>query len=288
MQMKDRTDTQTRIRPGFSQGGIFGYRSEDADAPIATIGKIHESSCDMPIECDMDQHLNPALDFLHDLGTRIAAADPLHEVLDEIVEFVADLVSCDSCFVWIIEGDELVLRASKNPHPKELDRLKMKLGQGITGWVAENREPAVISENAFKDSRYKVHPELPEDSYEAMLSVPIVSRGRVVSVINVQHRDPHVFTLREVKSITTIGHLVGAAVEMARLENEVLELSDKLATRKLVERAKGVMQRELGITEEEAYAMIQKQARQRRKPMKEISEAIILADDLKRGNRIIS
>jgi uroporphyrinogen-III synthase len=97
-----------------------------------------------------------------------------------------------------------------------------------------------------------------------------------------------VFTPREVKSISTIGHLVGAAVEMARLENEVVQLSDKLATRKLVERAKGVMQRELGITEEDAYAMIQKQARQRRKPMKEISEAIILADDLKRGNRIVS
>ncbi len=80
----------------------------------------------------MDQlNLNPALDFLHDLGTRIAAADPLHEVLDEIVEFVADLVSCDSCFIFVLEGDELVLRASKNPHPEALDRLKMQIGQGI-------------------------------------------------------------------------------------------------------------------------------------------------------------
>ena len=242
----------------------------------------------MSIECDMDQHLNPALDFLHDLGTRIAAADPLHEVLDEIVEFVADLVSCDSCFIWIVEGEELVLRASKNPHPKELDRLKMKLGEGIAGWVAERRQPVVLSDNAFRDPRYIVHSELPEDTYQAMLSVPIISRGRVVSVINVQHRDPRVFTAREVKSISTIGHLVGSAIEMARLENEVVQLSDKLATRKVVERAKGVMQRELRITEEEAYAMIQKQARQRRKPMKEISEAILLADELKRGNRIVS
>jgi uroporphyrinogen-III synthase len=48
------------------------------------------------------------------------------------------------------------------------------------------------------------------------------------------------------------------------------------------------MQRELGITEEEAYATIQKQARQRRKTMKEISEAILLADELKKGNRPVS
>ncbi len=233
-------------------------------------------------------NLTPALDFLHTLGTRIAAADPLHEVLDEIVEFVADLVSCDSCFIFVLEDDELVLRASKNPHPEVLDRLKMQVGQGITGWVAVNREIVSLSQNASKDARFKVFTELPEDTYEAMLSVPIVSRGRVVSVINVQHREPHVYSTREVKAISTIGHLVGAAIEMARLEHEVTQLSDKLATRKLVERAKGIMQRELGITEEEAYATIQKQARQRRKSMKEISEAILLADELKKGNRPVS
>ena len=233
----------------------------------------------------MDQvNLNPALDFLHDLGTRIAAADPLHEVLDEIVDFVAELVSCDSCFVFVLEGDELVLRASKNPHPEVIDRLKMQIGQGIAGWVAEHREPVVLPEKASRDPRFKILTELPEDTYEAMLSVPIVSRGRVVSVINVQNRQARVFTSREVKSVSTIGHLVGAAIEMARLENEVTQLSDKLATRKIVERAKGVMQRELSITEEEAYSMIQKQARQRRKSMKEVSEAILLAHELKKGS----
>src|SRR5258707_7737985 len=104
----------------------------------------------------MDQvNLNPALDFLHTLGTRIAAADPLHEVLDEIVEFVADLVSCDSCFIFVLEGEDLVLRASKNPHPEVLDRLKIQIGQGIAGWVAEHREPVVIPERASHDSRFK-------------------------------------------------------------------------------------------------------------------------------------
>jgi len=251
---------------------------------ITPIEKIHKPMLHTPIEFSMDQlNLNPALDFLHDLGTRIAAADPLHEVLDEIVEFVADLVSCDSCFIFVLEGEDLVLRASKNPHPEVLDRLKMQIGQGIAGWVAEHREPVVIPERASHDSRFKTLTELPEDSYEAILSVPIVSRGRVVSVMNVQNRDPRVFTPREVKAVSTIGHLVGAAIEMARLENEVTQLSDKLATRKVVERAKGVMQRELSITEEEAYAIIQKQARQRRKSMKEISEAILLADELKKG-----
>ena len=237
----------------------------------------------------MDQvNINPALDFLHDLGTRIAAADPLHEVLDEIVDFVAEHVNCDSCFIFVLEGEDLVLRASKNPHAEVLDKLKMQIGQGVAGWVAEHREPVALTEHASLDPRFKVFTELPEDKYEAMLSVPVISRGRVVSVINVQHKESHTYTPREVKAISTIGHLVGAAIEMARLENEVIQLSDKLASRKIVERAKGVMQRDLSISEEEAYALIQRQARQRRKSMKEISEAILLADELKKGNRPVS
>ena len=226
-----------------------------------------------------------ALDFLHDVGTRIAAADPVHEVLDQIVEFVSDLVSYDSCFIYVLEGSDLVLRVSKNPHPDEVDRLSMHLGQGIAGWVAEQREPVVLERHASQDSRFRSFAELPEDTYEALLSIPVISRGRVVSVITVQHKEPRAYAPREVKMISTIGHLVGAAIEMARLENEVSELSDKLKVRKLIERAKGIVQSEYGISEEEAYSLIKKQARSRRKSMKEIAEAILVTNDIKRNQK---
>jgi uroporphyrinogen-III synthase len=51
----------------------------------------------------------------------MAAASPLQDVLGRIVDFAAAVVSSDSCFVYVLEGDELVLKASKNPHPKELN-----------------------------------------------------------------------------------------------------------------------------------------------------------------------
>src|SRR5437660_6894963 len=122
---------------------------------------------------------NVELDMLHEIGNRIAVADPLPEVLGRAVEVISAVVECDSCFVYVREGDELVLRASKNPHEEVIDRLKLRVGQGITGWVAERREPVAISHNASQDLRFKFFNELPEDSYEAFLSVPILSRGRV-------------------------------------------------------------------------------------------------------------
>jgi len=151
--------------------------------------------------------------------------------------------------------------------------------------VAQNSELVVLTERAWQDKRFCKFTELPEDTYEAFLSIPVSSRGQVIGVLNVQHKGPYDFTEREIKIISTLGHLVGAAIEMVRLENEVTQLSDKLAARKVIERAKGVVQRELGITEEEAYTVIQKQARQRRKSMKEIGEAILLADEMKRGSK---
>jgi uroporphyrinogen-III synthase len=223
------------------------------------------------------------IDLLHEIGSRIAAADPLHAVLSRVVDFVSTIVQCDSCFVYVLDDDELVLRASKTPHPDVVDRLKMRVGQGITGWVAEHRTPVAVGSHAFDDPRFQTFNELPEDRYEAFLSVPVLSRGKLVGVINLQDRRPHNHTQREIQLISTIGFLVGAEIETARLEVENSQLSERLETRKVLDRAKGILQRDLALTEEEAYLTIQRQSRQRRKTKKEIAEAIILTDELRRG-----
>ncbi|HKU28689.1 MAG TPA: GAF domain-containing protein [Candidatus Sulfotelmatobacter sp.] len=223
------------------------------------------------------------LEVLHEISVRLSAADGFHEVLSRVVDFASALVKCDSCLIYVLEEDELVLRASKNPHPDVVDRLKLRVGQGITGWVAAHREPVAIPEKAAHDPRFQFFHELPEDSYEAFLSVPLMSRGRVVGVINLQHRQHHVYRRREIRMISTIGYLVGAEIELARLEEVNSTLAEQLQTRKLVERAKGILQRDLGLSEEQAYLALQRQSRQKRRPMKEIAEAIMLSDDVK-GN----
>ena len=232
---------------------------------------------------DFDARDKTEMDVLHEIGSRIAAADPLHAVLGRVVDFVSSIVPCDSCFMYVLEEDDLVLRASKTPHPDVIDRLKLRVGQGITGWVAEHRQPVAVGQNAFKDPRFQTFNELPEDRYEAFLSVPVLSRGKLVGVINLQHRQPHEYSREDIQLISTIGFLVGAEIEMARLEVENTQLSERLETRKVVERAKGILQRDLAITEEEAYLTIQRQSRQRRKTKKEIAEAIVLGEELRRG-----
>jgi two-component system, response regulator PdtaR len=236
----------------------------------------------------MNEQIKPTedtddIEFLHEIGSRMAAADSLESILQRILDFIADLVRCDSCMIYVLQGERLVLSASKNPHPDLLNRLGIAMGQGITGWVAEHRQTVAITADASTDPRFRMFHDLPEDLYEAFLSVPILCRGKIVGVINLQHRQSHHHTQREIRLITTIGFLVGAELELARIESERAEMQRQLETRKLMERAKGIIQRQLNIDEENAYLALQKLSRQKRRPIREIAEAIILSEELRTG-----
>src|SRR3954464_7790789 len=132
------------------------------------------------MESDHEDVPGSEIEVLHEIGSRIAAADPLHAVLSRVVQFVSSIVLCDSCFIYVLDEDALVLRASKTPHPDVVDRLKLRVGQGITGWVGEHRQPVAVGEHAWEDPRFQTFNELPEDRYEAFLSVPVLSRGKLV------------------------------------------------------------------------------------------------------------
>ncbi len=231
------------------------------------------------------QHTEEARDlaFLHEISNRIAVSDSLQSILQQILEFITTVIQCDSCFMYTLEGSKLTLRASKNPHSDLLNRLNLAVGQGITGWVAEHGEIVSIPCHASKDPRFQLFQYLPEDEYEAFLSVPIRCRGHLIGVINLQHRQPHHHTHQEIRLVSTIGFFVGAELELARLETERAEMQRRLDTRAVMERAKGILQRQLKIDEQEAYFMLQKGSRQKRRPIREIAEAIILSDDLRAG-----
>jgi signal transduction protein with GAF and PtsI domain len=182
--------------------------------------------------------------------------------------------------VFDSKKQELVLRASKNPHPELLTKITMKLGEGITGWVAKEKTPVAIPRNARLDSRFKLFRSLPEDKFEAFISVPIINKHGVVGVINVQHQKPHEHSPMEIHLLSAIGKLVGGSVENALLIEELFNLKDTLKTRKIVEKAKGVLMKRRKVSEDEAYRLLQKGSMDSRKSLKEVAESIIISDNL--------
>jgi signal transduction protein with GAF and PtsI domain len=139
----------------------------------------------------------------------------LTEVLQGIVSLVVEFSQCDSCLVYLLQDQELVLCASDTPHPSTIGKVRMRRDEGLTGWVARERRLLAISREAYKDPRFKTFGELPEDSYEAFLSAPVIARNRVVGVINVQHRLPHQHTGSEMEVLATVGEQVGCVLVLA-------------------------------------------------------------------------
>ncbi len=228
------------------------------------------------------EELKKELSFLYKIAQEVYSLE-LDDLLEEIVKIAIKVTHGDSCLIYVLDHEkkELVLRASKNPHANLLKKIKMKLGEGITGWVAKEKKAVAISEGANSDPRFKYFRSLPEDQFEAFLSVPIINRNGVYGVINVQHKTKHVHSKMEVNLLSAIGKLVGGAVENALLIEESLALKEALEIRKIIEQAKGILMKRKKISEAEAYRAIQKESMDSRKTLKEVAEAIILADRLK-------
>jgi uroporphyrinogen-III synthase len=239
------------------------------------------------IEWSMNLYTAPEeqrdIDFLHEIGEKIASEGPIYNVLKQIVDFVSTVLNADSCFVYLLEDNELTLRASRNPHQAVVNRLKLRMGQGITGWVAENKKPVAVASKASMDPRFKSFSQLPEDHYEAFLAVPILCREKLVGVINVQHREPYAYSQRDVRLVSTIGFLIGPAIEMARMETENLKWAELSEALKMVDAAKSILQRDLQLTAEEADGVFQKQSRSSRRSPREIAEAILLNDEIRKS-----
>lgn len=162
----------------------------------------------------------------------------LHFALDRISDSVLELpgrlnavtqvirlrLGCDVCSVYVLEPEEqtLVLRASFGLASESVGRARLKVGEGVTGWVAEHLE-AVALADAPSDPRFKYLPETHEEGYRSLLSVPIVADRSFVGVINVQHRAPYTFSASEQLLVGGIGYKVGAMIRAARLEADLLD-----------------------------------------------------------------
>jgi signal transduction protein with GAF and PtsI domain len=144
----------------------------------------------------------------------IGLAESFRGVVDLVVEFM----NCDSCLLYLQEGDELVLCASNNPRPDTIGKVRLKLGEGLTGWVARERRLLSISREAYTDPRFKLFTDLPEDTFEAFLSAPVLVKNRVAGVINVQHRQPHFHSGGEMELLTTVGEQVGCLAALSMVD----------------------------------------------------------------------
>ena len=226
------------------------------------------------------QSLKKQLKLLERITETISYNLNFDEVLADVVSLVSDTMKADSCLIYVVQDKNLILKASKIPHPKMINKVAMKFGEGITGTVAKTQKKIVINTKAYEDKRNVIIEGLPEDKWEAFISVPLIYKKNLVGVINVQHKKKKKYTQDELKLLETIAAQVGGSIRNAKLFHETRLLKQALETRKLVEKAKGLLMAKKKISEEDAYKVIRKKSMDMKRTMKEVAEAIIMAFDL--------
>lgn len=194
------------------------------------------------------------------------------------MKLVMEITPADSAFIYFLDQEtkELTLVASRKPHKNAVENIKMGVGEGITGWVAQHKQTVAIEKKAYEDPRFKSFKELPEDTFESFLSVPIMNDKGVIGVINLQNQQQNIFSQDQIATLEALVKIISSAFAKIALDRRVNSLSIKLEERKITEKAKGVLMKVRNLSEEEAFRLMRKESMNKRKSMKEIAEAILL------------
>ncbi len=111
--------------------------------------------------------------------------------------------------------------------------------------------------------------------------MPLAVKNRVIGVLNCYTSKPHSFSKTEINVLASVANQAAIAIENTELMVKTRVIQEELTTRKVVEKAKGIIMKEEGLSEEEAFRKIQKFSMDKRMPMKEVAEAITIMHDMK-------
>jgi GAF domain-containing protein len=159
----------------------------------------------------------------------VSSSVEMAPMLQGVVDLATDATGCHACFIYLLEGDRLTIRAASPVFADAVGNVQMGLDEGLTGWVARHRTPEFIRDRAMHDPRMKYIPLLQEERFQSMVAVPILARaGDTIGVIVLHTRAPHEFTEDTLKLLVHIASLISGAIENAQLYDQQRRRVDTL------------------------------------------------------------
>ena len=161
------------------------------------------------------------LSFLQEIAQLASSARDWDEMLRIVIERTTDAMRAEVSSLYLVEKRESLLRlvATNGLNPRAVGRATLRIGEGITGWVANARVPLAVRD-VHHEPRWKFVPSVDVDRFTSMLSVPLVSRDEVIGVMNVQTVEPRDFDRTEIDFLQTIANHVAGIIEKGRLQRD--------------------------------------------------------------------
>jgi len=171
--------------------------------------------------------------LLVQMVTDVISTLQMDQVLRHIVDHLVSAFGCHAAFVYLWEQDRerLVLRGATERYRGHIGQIEMALGEGLVGWSALTHKPVMLREHAMDDPRFRYFPELEEESFQAVLTVPITGAdGSVVAVISLHTVAPQEFTDEHVRIVASVAPILGGAIETSGLYESTTRKLAVLAT----------------------------------------------------------
>jgi len=170
----------------------------------------------------------PELLLLHDIAHLIGRARSLREILDGVVNLIAERMQADVCSIYLLDAPHktLTLAATRGLKPDAVGHAQLRKGEGVTWRILDRMEPLVI-EDAPSDQDFHYLPEVGEDALHAMLGVPLRARGAPIGTLAIQMNEPRSFTEDEVRALAAIASQIAPVVDNSRLLTLASEMSAK-------------------------------------------------------------
>jgi signal transduction protein with GAF and PtsI domain len=221
------------------------------------------------------------IDTLSKISKAITSDLYLGDVLKLIVTLTANVMGAKICALWLLDekSQQLKIRATQAMSDEYLKERNIKYGEGIVGLVAKEKKAIVIPE-VLEDSRYKEKKLAKKERLVSMLSVPMMVKDKAIGVINCYTTKKYKFTKSDINLLSAVANQAAVAIENTELMVKTKVIEQELEARKKITRAKGILMRQQGVGEESAYNILRKSSMDKRVPMKEIAEAIIIADEI--------
>jgi len=219
---------------------------------------------------------------LSKIGKAITSDLYLEDILKLIVTLSANVMHAKICSLWLVDEKEqaLRIRATQAMSEEYLKERKLMVGEGIVGLVAKEKKPIVIRD-VLKDSRYKEKTLAKKEKLTSMLSVPMMVKNRVIGVVNCYTTTSYEFSESDIDLLTAVANQAAVAIENTELMVKTKIVQEELEARKKIEKAKGILMKQKGLTEEQAYELLRKASMNKRLTMKDVAEAIILSHEIK-------
>ncbi|HEX9268359.1 MAG TPA: GAF domain-containing protein [Candidatus Limnocylindria bacterium] len=161
------------------------------------------------------------LSFLHEIAQLASSTRDWDEMLRIVIDRTTDAIGAEVSSLYLLERREGLLRlvASNGLDPRSIGRATLRIGEGITGWVANARVPLAVRD-VRNEPRFKWVPSVDQERFRSMLSVPLVIRDEVIGVMNVQTVTPRDFESGEIDFLQTIANQVAGVIEKSRLQRD--------------------------------------------------------------------